>query len=102
MATLQIYYKRPSYCTVDNWKIAVREGLRYLRSITPVLTGYLKDSWFVQYTNNQVAYTSTASYASFVDEGTKYMRARNMSGRLERELPLIINRTIRTRGSRNE
>ena len=97
MSTLQVYYKRPRYCDVTTWKIACREGLKYARSVTPVLTGYLRDTLHVYTTDNNVAFVWLASYASYVDEGTKYMRARNMSGRLERELPIIINRIIRSK-----
>ena len=86
MATVTLYVKRPRYASTKAWKLALDDGLRYLRSITPVLTGYMKDSWFLYSTDNHAAYVNTASYSSYINDGTIYMKRRNLTGKLMKVL----------------
>ena len=51
-----------------------------LQDVTPVRTGTLKGGWFVTPVSDGLKVENTVSYAGFVNDGTRNMVARDMTG----------------------
>jgi hypothetical protein len=54
-------------------------GLRIVQEATPVITGALKQGWYVQH--SQHAITNSEPYCVYVENGTSRFEGRHMVGR---------------------
>ena len=54
-------------------------ALEQLRMVTPVRTGYLASRWNTRLNGSVLVLENDAPYAGFVENGTRFMRARPMA-----------------------
>lgn len=74
---------------------ALDMGYVYARHITPVQTGDLRAGWFKDYA--QGAIINEVPYALFVDEGTRFMAPRDMSGKTTAKLHDLVVEAVLSR-----
>jgi hypothetical protein len=73
--------QRPDGMDDDTWEAYVDQALKLIKKYTPVKTGKLRNGWSLADLNPYSAIISNdVPYAEFVNDGTPYMAARNMTG----------------------
>lgn len=72
--------------------------VKYIRSITPVDTGFLRDGWLVDDETNKTGnyeIVNYVPYASFINNGTEYIKPFNMTHKTNKRTPALIKLSLK-------
>jgi hypothetical protein len=68
------------------------QKLEEIKEITPVRTGFLKDSFVLTTELESLTIENTAFYSGFVDRGTQFIAARNFTAPFYQDLSILQQR----------
>ena len=88
---LSVTVDRPDGLSNEEWADLCETLGVYAREVTPVRTGELRDGWETKITRNEVTIKNSVDYAGYVDQGTKYMAPRDMTGQIESHAQDILS-----------
>lgn len=66
------------------------EMLDLLMDLTPVDTGFCRDSWYMDFSDEECTFRNEAEYASYLDEGWSTQAPNGMTGPALERLPEIV------------
>ena len=74
----------------DQFRDACDEMLDLLMDLTPVDTGFCRDSWTMDFSSDECTFYNDCEYASYLDEGWSQQAPNGMIGPALEKLPEII------------
>jgi hypothetical protein len=75
----------------NSFELLCEEVLAFLEEITPVDTGLCRDSWEMDFAEDECTFTNDTEYASYLDEGWSKQAPQGMIQPMLQELPSMVS-----------